>query len=240
MSLEPHTRALRMSFVWTSSPCGRRGAPNGAVGWAPPPAHAWPQGRDAESRADGERADRGDGAPHANPGWRLHGAVLRTGGSVQGPCVHQKAGIQDPRSSHDTRLLIVESQKPEASREAQLERLAAVHGVREVRERAIKRPSNDVSAGLMGAPVVMGKGFNLSGEGETICVCDTGIDTGDPATIHPDFTGRIVAIRSFPITPDFTSFVNNPGANDGPAIATADTARMSPARCSATARAASG
>ena len=80
---------------------------------------------------------------------------------------------------------------------------------------AIKRPSNDVSAGLMGAPVVMGAGFNLSGEGEIICVCDTGLDTGDPATIHPDFAGRIVAIQSFPITPDFAPFINNPGANDG-------------------------
>ena len=127
----------------------------------------------------------------------------------------RKLGFKILDRPHDTRLLIVESQKPEASREAQLDRLAAVHGVREVRERSIKRPSNDVSAGLMGAPVVMGTGFNLSGEGETICVCDTGLDTGDPATIHPDFAGRIEAIRSFPITPDFAPFINNPGANDG-------------------------
>jgi hypothetical protein len=116
----------------------------------------------------------------------------------------------------DGRLLIVESQKPESSRQAQLDRLAAVHGVREIRERAIKRPSNDVAAGLVGAREVMGTGFNLSGDGETICVCDTGLDTGDPATIHPDFHGRIAAIRSFPITRDFAPFINNPGANDGP------------------------
>ena len=50
---------------------------------------------------------------------------------------------------------------------------------------------------------------------ETICVCDTGLDTGDPATVHPDFRGRIAAIRSFPITRDFAPFINNPGANDG-------------------------
>jgi serine protease AprX len=128
----------------------------------------------------------------------------------------KKLGFKILDRPHDQRLLIVESQKPEASREAQLDRLAGVHGVREIRERAIKRPSNDVSAGLMGAPVVMGTGFNLSGEGETICVCDTGLDTGDPATMHPDFKDRIEAIRSFPITPDFAPFVNNPGANDGP------------------------
>ena len=128
----------------------------------------------------------------------------------------RKLGFKILDRPHDRRLLIVESQKPEGSREAQLDRLAAVHGVREIRERAIKRPSNDVSAGLIGAPVVMGPGFNLSGDGERICVCDTGLDTGDPTTIHPDFRGRIEAIRSFPITPDFAPYINNPGANDGP------------------------
>jgi subtilisin family serine protease len=116
----------------------------------------------------------------------------------------------------DKRLLIVESQKSTASQEAQIDRLAAVHGVQQIRERSIKRTNNDVSAELVGATVAQGPGFGLSGTGETICVCDTGIDTGDPTTIHPDFTGRIAAIRSFPITPDFTPDINNPGANDGP------------------------
>ena len=128
----------------------------------------------------------------------------------------RKLGFKILDRPHDERLLIVESRKPESARRAQLDKLAAVHGVREIRERAIKRPSNDVSAGLVGARAVMGTGFNLSGDGETICVCDTGLDTGDAATIHPDFQGRIAAIRSFPITRDFAPFINNPGANDGP------------------------
>ena len=128
----------------------------------------------------------------------------------------RKLGFKILDRPRDRRLLIVESRKPESARQAQLDRLAAVHGVREIRERAIKRPSNDVSAGLVGAREVMGTGFNLSGDGETICVCDTGLDTGDPATIHPDFRGRIAAVRSFPITPDFAPFIRNPGANDGP------------------------
>lgn len=128
----------------------------------------------------------------------------------------RKLGFKILDRPHDERLLIVQSQKPESARQAQLDRLAAVHGVREIRERAIKRPSNDVSAGLVGARVVMGTGFNLSGDGETICVCDTGLDTGDATTIHPDFHGRIAAITSFPITRDFAPFINNPGGNDGP------------------------
>ena len=116
----------------------------------------------------------------------------------------------------DKRLLIVESQKPASARRAQLNRLSAVHGVEKIRERSVKRPNNDVSAGLMGAAAAQGPGLALSGDGETICVCDTGLDTGDPATIHPDFKNRITAIRSFPITPDFATFIKNPGANDGP------------------------
>src|SRR5687768_1130943 len=128
----------------------------------------------------------------------------------------RKLGFKILDRPRDQRLLIVESQKPESAQQAQLDRLSAVHGVREIRERAIKRPSNDVSAGLVGAHVVMGPGFNLSGDGEMICVCDTGLDTGDPATIHPDFRGRVDAVRSFPITPDFAPFINNRGANDGP------------------------
>ena len=128
----------------------------------------------------------------------------------------KKLGFKVLDRPADKRLLIVESQKPAASRGAQLSRLAAVHGVQKIRERSIKRPSNDISAGLMGATAVQGTGLALSGSGEKICVCDTGLDTGDPATIHADFKNRIAAIRSFPITPDFAPFINNPGANDGP------------------------
>jgi hypothetical protein len=62
------------------------------------------------------------------------------------------------------------------------------------------------------------RGHGLSGKGERIAVCDTGLDTGDPATIHPDFRGRVVSLRSYPMTADFTaSLVSNPGADDGPA-----------------------
>jgi serine protease AprX len=129
----------------------------------------------------------------------------------------KKLGFRILDRPRDARLLIVESHRPEKSRTAQLDRLAAVHGVQQIRERSIKRPSNDVSAGLMGAPPTTGAGLTLSGKGEVICVCDTGIDTGDPATVHPDFSGRIAAIRSFPITPDFAPYIHNPGANDGPA-----------------------
>ncbi len=59
--------------------------------------------------------------------------------------------------------------------------------------------------------------LGLSGNGETIGICDTGLDTGNPNSIHPDFAGRIASIKSYPMTTDLAPYVTNPGGNDGPA-----------------------
>lgn len=116
------------------------------------------------------------------------------------------------------KVLIVEAAGSEATRARKLERLSAVHGVRAIRERSLKRPSNDVAAGIMGtARCLSANGLGLSGKGERIAVCDTGLDTGDPVHIHPDFAGRVAWVKSYPITPDFDPYIRNPGGNDGPA-----------------------
>jgi subtilisin family serine protease len=57
----------------------------------------------------------------------------------------------------------------------------------------------------------------LDGTGEIVGICDTGLDVGTTAPAHPDFTGRVKAVLSYPITADFTSYVKNPGADDGAA-----------------------
>jgi subtilisin family serine protease len=59
--------------------------------------------------------------------------------------------------------------------------------------------------------------LGLTGRGEIVAVCDTGFDTGDAERIHPDFAGRVVAIRSYPVAREWASFVTNPGGNDGAA-----------------------
>jgi hypothetical protein len=59
--------------------------------------------------------------------------------------------------------------------------------------------------------------LGLSGAGEVIGVCDTGIDTGDPSTIHPDFVGRIKFIKSYPVAASYDSYISNPRGDDGPA-----------------------
>jgi serine protease AprX len=115
-------------------------------------------------------------------------------------------------------VLIVEATGPESSHPRKLAKLSEVHGVHAIRARSLRRPSNDVAAGIMAtARSLSNSGLGLSGKGETIAVCDTGLDTGDPSHIHPDFAGRVAWIKSYPVTPEFTDFVNNPGGNDGPA-----------------------
>lgn len=103
---------------------------------------------------------------------------------------------------------------------ARLEQLAALHGVRSVEPYILRQLRNDVAAGLMGAQEVMDpSGLGLSGRGEIVGVADSGLDTGDPQTIHPDFAGRIVAIHSWPITSDWAGVVTQVGVDDGPADA---------------------
>lgn len=96
--------------------------------------------------------------------------------------------------------------------------LSAVHGIRYIREHSLRRTSNDLSPRLMGAgQVINDNGLGLDGAGEVVAVCDTGLDTGDPASIHMDFKGRIKSIKSYPITSYYTPYINNPAGDDGPA-----------------------
>lgn len=96
--------------------------------------------------------------------------------------------------------------------------LSAVHGVRFIREHSMKRTSNDLSPRLMGAGSVLENRVpGLDGSGEVVAVCDTGLDTGDAASIHADFKGRIVAIDSYPIKSYYNRFLDNPGGDDGAA-----------------------
>jgi hypothetical protein len=117
------------------------------------------------------------------------------------------------------RVLSVHTESGITMRRKQLKELSAVHGVRFIRERVLPRLCNNIATTIMANAyaALSPSGLKLSGDGEIVAVCDTGLDTGDAATIHPDFAGRIVAIKSYPITPYWNSIISNPGANDGPA-----------------------
>ena len=121
---------------------------------------------------------------------------------------------QDP----EARVIVIQSSATGTRRKKQLDALSAVHGVRKIRERALKRTTNDVAAGIMGTATTMGHpGLGLSGKGEIIAIADTGIDSGRKADVHLDFRKRIKSIMSYPITPDFADYIHNPGADDGAA-----------------------
>jgi hypothetical protein len=104
-----------------------------------------------------------------------------------------------------------------AGRERVLERLSSIHGVRAIRLRTLKRPSNNVATALMNTTRSLQAPLRLSGKGELIAICDTGLDTGRASDIHRDFHGRIHAIRSYPITATFRRWIRNPEADDGAA-----------------------
>jgi subtilisin family serine protease len=115
------------------------------------------------------------------------------------------------------RVLIVRATGGEGQRRQALARLAAIHGVRAIREWSLAQPCNDIAAGIMATARAMGRpGLGLSGKGENIGVCDTGLDTGRPRDIHPDFAGRVPWIKSYPIRRVLDEFILNPGADEGP------------------------
>jgi len=131
----------------------------------------------------------------------------------------RKLGFKVLSRDARARLLVLHCEYSIAGKQRAVKRLSAVHGVRFIRERVLARTANNVATTVMGNKyaALAASGPKLSGNGEIVAVCDTGLDTGDPCTIHPDFAARIAAIKSYPITLDWSPIIFNPGANDGPA-----------------------
>jgi subtilisin family serine protease len=127
-----------------------------------------------------------------------------------------RLGFEVIARSPAARSMVVRSKADLRARSKLVQTLSTVHGVKYIRARPVKRTSNDVAPEFMGAAPHAAT-TTLSGRGEVVAICDTGIDTGDPASLHPDFTGRVIAIKSYPVTPDFAADVFNAGADDGPA-----------------------
>lgn len=133
------------------------------------------------------------------------------------PAIKQ-LGFEVAQQDAQATLVVIKDSKGGVAAPKRLQNLSAIHGVRFIRDRVFKRTSNDVAARIMGTRAALSTtDLDLSGEGEVIGICDTGIDTADLSTIHPDFAGRIKKIMSYPITKDFASLVKNPGGDDGAA-----------------------
>jgi hypothetical protein len=68
----------------------------------------------------------------------------------------KKLGFKILGKDAKAKLLIIEASGAGGTRRKRIEGLAAVHGVRSIRERSLKRTSNDVAAGIMGAEMAIG------------------------------------------------------------------------------------
>lgn len=131
--------------------------------------------------------------------------------------IQQLGGAPGDLESGSTMLTV--SFPPDAADLAdKVEQLAYLHGVRSVEPYVLRQLRNDIATGLMGGKEVSNpSGLGLSGRGEIVGVADSGLDTGDPATVHPDFAGRVAAFHSWPVASDWGSVVTNVGEDDGPA-----------------------
>lgn len=88
-----------------------------------------------------------------------------------------------------------------------LDDIAAVDGVRSLREVAPNKLANDVARKIIRAPALtIGVAQPFDGRGEVVAVADTGFDRGDKAAPHPAFEGRVMAL--YP--------VGRPGRTDDP------------------------
>ncbi len=90
-------------------------------------------------------------------------------------------------------------------------------GLRRIEQKKIKQLYNDVARIILGDGVVTDGHHNnrMTGAGEIVAIADSGIDTGNASTIHPDFRGRIERIESWPIAPSMNDWITNHGADDG-------------------------
>jgi hypothetical protein len=96
--------------------------------------------------------------------------------------------------------------------------LAIQPGVQAIIPHAFPELHNDVAAGIIGVPADrVFAGVTLRGTNQVVAVADSGLDGGDPATVHADFAGRVVNLISFPTTLEIASLINDPpGRDDGP------------------------
>jgi len=77
--------------------------------------------------------------------------------------------------------------------ERRLDDLAAIDQVRNIEKFYPPEPLNNIARGILTADQAQAAG-SMRGEGQIVCVCDTGFDKGDTADVHPAFTGRVIKL----------------------------------------------
>ncbi|MBK7401817.1 MAG: S8 family serine peptidase [Myxococcales bacterium] len=77
-----------------------------------------------------------------------------------------------------------------------LPRVLALDAVRHVEPAVEAHASAPVAARILRAPTLHAAG--LDGDGQVVAFIDSGFDTGDPQQVHPELSGRVVAIKPLP------------------------------------------
>ncbi len=98
-----------------------------------------------------------------------------------------------------------------------LARLATQEGVQAILPHELPEWHNDKAAAVMGVPSGHTfAGTALAGAGQLVGIADSGLDTGDPATVHADVRGRVAGIVSWPARQELADLLQVPPGDDGP------------------------
>jgi serine protease AprX len=97
--------------------------------------------------------------------------------------------------------------------------LADVQGIQAILPHALPELHNDQATLVMQVPPDHAfADLTLTGTGQIVGIADTGLDTGDPATVHVDVRGRVAGLTSWPTLAVLAPYTNDPpGHDDGPA-----------------------
>lgn len=97
--------------------------------------------------------------------------------------------------------------------------LADVQGVQAILPHALPELHNDQATLVMQVPPDHAfADLTLKGTGQIVGIADSGLDTGDPATVHVDVRGRVAGLASWPTRDVLAPYTNDPpGHDDGPA-----------------------
>ena len=130
----------------------------------------------------------------------------------------RRQGIRKITEAGDTSLIINISSSSSTNKLEAIQNIATLTGLRALEEKYVKKIYNDVAREVIAAAVIEENppGLGLTGRDEIVAVADSGLDTGNTITIHPDFRGRIRDIQSFSIVPLWSPMLNNPEGDDGP------------------------
>lgn len=128
----------------------------------------------------------------------------------------KKNGIKVLESLPDANKVIVDIRNAKGKPAEILSNLSEIHGVKQIEDIKIQKLFNNIASGIMNA-TILNNDLGLTGKGEIVGIADTGIDSGDSNTIHPDFRERIKKIKSYPIKSVFdATLIRNVRGDDGP------------------------